>query len=105
MSLFKINTFWDTSPVWQEAENFDFNALCVNKYETNTKSKTGSIMITGSYQGVLRIYSPTYDRERLEQENDRLYRSQDLLLETLLPHSILQVICCCCYSGIRLLAY
>ena len=103
MSLFKINTFWDSSPVWQEEENFDFNAFCVNKYATNTKSKTGSILITGSYQGVLRISSPTYDKARLEQENDSLYRSQDLLLETLLPHSILQVICCD-YSDIGLLA-
>ncbi|KAI6661553.1 Protein PTHB1-like isoform X1 [Oopsacas minuta] len=91
MSLFKVNTFWNTSPVWQQQENFDFNAFCVNSYSTNTSSKIGSILITGSYQGVLRVYSPSYDKDRVYENTDGLDRGQDLLLEMLLPHPILQI--------------
>ena len=93
MSLFKVNTFWNSSPVWQEEENFDFNAFCVNKFAVDSTSKLGSILITGSYQGVLRIYCPTYDSEELTQEMER---GQDMLLEMLLSSSILQVILVCC---------
>ena len=91
MSLFKVNTFWSSSPVWQEEENFDFNAFCVNKFAADSTSKVGSILITGSYQGVLRIYCPTYEREGAEETDPETERGQDLLLEMLLSNSILQV--------------
>ena len=92
MSLFKVNTFWNSSPVWQEEENFDFNALCVNKFAADNTSKVGSILITGSYQGVLRIYCPSYEREGSEEDSQETDKAQDMLLEMLLPNAILQVL-------------
>ena len=86
MSLFKVSTFWSSTPISQEEENFDFNAFCT------IKSSSSSILVTGSYQGLLRVYSPTYVKESERDGTDiEDNKGRDLLLEMLLPHPILQV--------------
>ena len=87
MSLFKTRDIWSTSC---DNDLFDLGCLCVANLGAN-KKKLNSI-ITGSYNGFLRIYNPTCtDAKGKILENDGAFKAHDLISETSFPSPIIQV--------------
>lgn len=82
MSLFKAREFWQTR--CEAEERFDHSCLKVTKLNEDYE-----YVITGSHQGTLRIFKPS----SVLDENNVLsgYKPTDLLLEKILPSSILQI--------------
>mmetsp|Transcript_80274 Transcript_80274/g.260005 ORF Transcript_80274/g.260005 Transcript_80274/m.260005 type:complete len:873 (-) Transcript_80274:89-2707(-) len=77
MSLFQAREWWSTQS--GQDEDFDVGCLCVANID-NEPGGTNKI-ITGSFQGVLRMYCP----------KQREYKIEDLILEKNMEAPILQV--------------
>eukprot|EP00899_Mesostigma_viride_P000204 jgi/Mesvir1/10184/Mv16992-RA.1 len=77
MSLFKLREWWTTQ--CGHGEEFDVRSMCIANID-NHENREAKI-ITGSFQGMLRIYHP----------KDNEFRVEDLLLETQLEGPILQL--------------
>mmetsp|Transcript_22638 Transcript_22638/g.70294 ORF Transcript_22638/g.70294 Transcript_22638/m.70294 type:complete len:843 (+) Transcript_22638:343-2871(+) len=77
MSLFKCREWWRIN--CGDAEEFDRGCLCVANIDNDPSGEVK--IVTGSFQGTLRIYLP----------RDRDFRVEDLLLEQKLSDPILQV--------------
>ncbi|XP_059829564.1 protein PTHB1 isoform X1 [Hypanus sabinus] len=79
MSLFKARDWWSTSV--GEQEEFDQGCLCVANVDNTESDK----IIIGSYQGILRIYSPEPSKP------GAALQPEELILEVQLQDPILQV--------------
>ncbi|XP_033728305.1 protein PTHB1-like isoform X1 [Pecten maximus] len=84
MSLFKARDWWSTSV--GEAEEFGPGCLCVANIDNGSDGLDK--VVTGSYQGILRVYNP---RPTKQEDGWSGYRPEDVLLESSLPNPILQV--------------
>lgn len=82
MSLFKSREVWATQ-FGKEDETFDCNSILL----VDLRGKGYESIIVGSHNGMLRIYNPQSDPEIESLE----FRPTDLLIETQLSHSILQL--------------
>ncbi|XP_071822980.1 protein PTHB1-like isoform X3 [Apostichopus japonicus] len=80
MSLFKARDWWSVSIGSQEV--FDHCSLCVANID-NANSQLEKVIV-GSYQGILRIYTP-------QSGKGSNLQAEDVLLEQQLPLPILQV--------------
>lgn len=77
MSLFRAREWWSTK--LGDGEEFDKGAMALGNVDNNP-NRTAKI-VTGSFQGVLRIHHPV----------KAVFRIEDLLLEQDLGAPILQV--------------
>mmetsp|Transcript_14226 Transcript_14226/g.38566 ORF Transcript_14226/g.38566 Transcript_14226/m.38566 type:complete len:906 (-) Transcript_14226:247-2964(-) len=78
MSLFTTRTYWEAKS-GSASEEYDGNCLCVANVDND---ETGQVkIVTGSLQGMLRVYHPT----------GRQFKPDDLLLEQELDQAILQL--------------
>lgn len=83
MSLFKAREWWRTS--CGQDENFDQASLCVSAL--GSSGNQNSMIIVGSHAGVVRVFCPSLP----VASEAPSYKASDLLIETNLPHPILQI--------------
>ena len=98
MSLFKTRDLWSTS---SDNDLFDLGCLKVanlgiNKYNIGNIEKKTSVslnsynsIITGSYNGFLRIYNPS--RKSNDNDSSNGFKAHELVNETSFPSPILQI--------------
>ena len=98
MSLFKTRDLWSTS---SDNDLFDLGCLKVanlgiNKYNIGNIEKKTSVslnsynsIITGSYNGFLRIYNPS--RKLNDNDSSNGFKAHELVNETSFPSPILQI--------------
>lgn len=84
MSLFKVRDWWSTKVGVEE--EFDQGCLCVANVNNNAEKQDQ--IITGSFQGMLRIYNP---QPKKTEHGWSGFQAQHLLLETAFQLPILQV--------------
>ena len=82
MSLFKTRDLWSTS-----CDNDLFDLGCLRVANIGANKKTLNSIITGSYNGFLRVYNPS---EPIENDNS-VFKAHDLICETSFPSPILQI--------------
>ena len=82
MSLFKLKDLWSTQ--CGKDETFESNGLVIADFF----GFGVDCIIVGSQNGLLRIFNPQPDLGNSEQSG---FKPTDLLIETQLPHPILQV--------------
>ena len=80
MSLFKTRDLWST---YCDNDLFDLGCLKVANLGVNRKNFTS--IITGSYNGFLRVYNPSKDNTGGEA------KAHDLICELSFPNPILQI--------------
>ena len=85
MSLFKTRDIWSASC---ENDLFDLGCLKVANVGANSKSKNS--IITGSYNGYLRIYNPNVSDSK-SSDSGNLYKAHDLICEVPFPSPIIQI--------------
>lgn len=87
MSLFKTRDIWSTS-----CDNDLFDLGCLKVANLGANKKKFNSIITGSYNGFLRIYNPSYtdSKGKLNDNNDS-YKAHDLISETSFPSPIIQI--------------
>lgn len=83
MSLFKAREWWSTS--CGQEEGFDQASLCVSGLG-NSGNET-SMIIVGSHVGNIRVFCPNLPTASEAPS----YKPSDLLIETSLPHPVLQL--------------
>lgn len=88
MSLFKTRDLWSTS---LDNDLFDLGCLKVANIGANKKNYCS--VITGSYNGFLRIYNPSFSTENSNVSNTQQanFRAHDLVCELALPGPVIQV--------------
>ncbi|CAF0771550.1 unnamed protein product [Brachionus calyciflorus] len=86
MSLFKTRDIWSTSC---DNDLFDQGCLKVGNVGANKKSKNS--IITGSYNGYLRIYNPNFDKDLKSSDTDSMFKAHDLICEVSFPSPIIQI--------------
>lgn len=84
MSLFKVRDWWSTKVGVEE--EFDKGCLCIANINNNVEKQDQ--IITGSFQGMLRIYNP---KPKKTEHGWNGFQAQHLLLETAFQLPILQV--------------
>ena len=94
MSLFKTRELWSTA---SDNDLFDVGCLRVVNLGINNNGAHNSI-VTGSYNGFLRIYNPTPVRQQQQQQQQpqqtplsSLTSAHDLVNETSFPSPIIQI--------------
>lgn len=85
MSLFKTRELWSASC---DNDLYDLGCLRVANLGVN-KNKFNSI-ISGSYNGFLRIYNPSQAKEA-STEHSSSFKMHDLVSETAFPAPIIQI--------------
>lgn len=87
MSLFKTRDLWSTS---LDNDLFDLGCLKVANVSANKKNHCS--IITGSYNGFLRIYNPTFGTDDSSSKTSQSsFRAHDLVCELALSAPIIQV--------------
>lgn len=89
MSLFKARELWSTKC---DTDLFDLGCLKVDCLDANNRKYNS--LVTGSYNGFLRIFNPCYSSDENENElNKRLvtFRPSDMVCEKSFPSPIIQV--------------
>lgn len=87
MSLFKTREIWSAS-----CDNDLFDLGCLKVANLGANKKNLNSIITGSYNGFLRIYNPNYtDSKGRIVDSDTLFKAHDLICETSFPSPIIQI--------------
>lgn len=86
MSLFKTRDQWSAS-----CDNDLFDLGCLKVADIGTGRKNQNSIITGSYNGFLRIYNPTVKNESKISDSDSLFKAHDLICENSFPSPIIQI--------------
>lgn len=86
MSLFKTRDLWSTT--CGDDDLFDFG--CLKAANVNANEDNSDLIITGSYNGYLRIYSPSIIKDT-SGKIDNKFKAHDLILEKQFPSPILQI--------------
>lgn len=81
MSLFKIRDIWSTT-----CDNDLFDLGCLRVANLGANKKHLYSIVTGSYNGFLRIYNPS----SADNESDS-FKAHDLISETSFPAPIIQI--------------
>ena len=82
MSLFKTRDYWST--VCGDDDLFDFGCLRVGNLNENKDDS--DLIVTGSYNGFLRIYDPSANKDP-----DRTYKAHDMIIEKSFQSPIIQL--------------
>ena len=85
MSLFKTKDLWSASC---DNDLFDLGCLRVGNIGVNRKSFNS--IVTGSYNGILRIYNPSEAKDS-DTTTGGGFKVHDMVLEMALPEPILQI--------------
>lgn len=83
MSLFKTRDLWTIS-----GENDLFDQGCLKVADIGVNKRLNSI-VTGSYNGYLRIYNPSLNNDNPELANN--FKANDLICEVSFPSPIIQI--------------
>lgn len=83
MSLFKTRDLWS---ITSENDLFDQGCLKVANIGVNKRSNS---IVTGSYNGYLRIYNPSLNFDN--NESKKKFKGNDLICEVSFPSPIIQI--------------
>ncbi|RNA27204.1 PTHB1 isoform X1 [Brachionus plicatilis] len=83
MSLFKTRDLWSIS-----GENDLFDQGCLKVADIGVNKHSNSI-ITGSYNGYLRIYNPSLNKD--VNDSEKSFKGNDLICEVSFPSPIIQI--------------
>ena len=85
MSLFKAKDLWSTTC----GEDDLFDCGCLKAANINSNEENNDLIITGSYNGYLRIYNPKPLKDSKKVDNS--FKAHDLVLEKSFNLPILQI--------------
>ena len=83
MSLFKTRELWATS-----CDNDLFDLGCLKVANIGVNKKTQNSIITGSYNGFMRIYNPSDPKEN---EGNASFMAHDMIAEISFQAPIIQI--------------
>jgi Bardet-Biedl syndrome 9 protein len=92
MSLFKTRDIWSAS-----CDNDLFDLGCLKVANLGANKKFSYSIVTGSYNGFLRIYNPTTSLDSKQANSgssvdlDSTFKAHDLICETSFPSPIIQI--------------
>jgi Bardet-Biedl syndrome 9 protein len=87
MSLFKTRDIWTT-----HCDNDLFDIGCLQVANLGCNNKIYNSIITGSYNGFLRIYNPSFPDNKKESRNlSSTTNPHDLICEKSFPSPIIQI--------------
>lgn len=88
MSLFKTRELWSAS-----CDNDLFDLGCLRVANLGINKKKYNSIITGSYNGFLRIYNPPENsaKEDSTDNTSSSFKAHDLVSETAFPAPIIQI--------------
>ena len=86
MSLFKTRDLWSA-----KCDNDLFDLGCLKVCNVGANNKTHNSIITGSYNGFMRIYNPSESDSKDSNDTSSSFKAHDLIAEVSFPEPIIQI--------------